>query len=427
MVRVRSRPLLARLLTGLTLLALPAAAQSVHFVKPDGTGDFLTVQAAVTAAAPGDLLIVGAGFYENVVIDKALSLVAPQGALISAAASGPGAAAAAVRVTGLQAHETVVLSGFTIFLGPSTGPVAPACLLVEDSAGTVWVQDCFSDSYTAAAFAASDAASVVLVASTLQANLTQPAPDGSATTEPGGRVSGASRVYGYDAHWRGSHGSLQGPGLPTLSSPPHGGHGLHVTDALVHLAGGSVTGGGGNTFHGPGCALGGDGGDGLVTEDGAHPGVPSALLRAVAVSGGSAGFASGACAPAPVPGAPFDVVPGTLSQTSAAPRSFIAPGHALQGAAVTLKFKGVAGDVAFLLVGGAAAPGITLGNFDLHLRADAVLAIVPLPLVGSTLDLPVTMPVLPPGFEGLLLPLQAVFADAQGLKHGGNPRALILH
>jgi hypothetical protein len=64
------------------LVALAAAASADTLtVRQDGSGDHLTIGAAVTAALAGDLIDIGAGtYYEQVVVDKALSLVGTSGA-----------------------------------------------------------------------------------------------------------------------------------------------------------------------------------------------------------------------------------------------------------------------------------------------------------------------------------------------------------
>ena len=56
------------------LLASTATAQAVLVVKPDGSGDFTTIQAAVDAAAPGDHVLVHGGLNANVVLDREYEL-----------------------------------------------------------------------------------------------------------------------------------------------------------------------------------------------------------------------------------------------------------------------------------------------------------------------------------------------------------------
>ncbi len=70
-VALRALAALLALLAG----ASPATAQALLHVAQDGSAPFQTLQAAVDAASPGDMVIVGPGFYEPVVVDKPLTLL----------------------------------------------------------------------------------------------------------------------------------------------------------------------------------------------------------------------------------------------------------------------------------------------------------------------------------------------------------------
>ena len=170
-----SAPVLA-----LLALAPAAAAQAVHVVKPDGTGDFTTIQAAVDASAPGDIVLVIGGFHTNVVIDRGLTLVSTGGSGISKEFEGPGADQPALLVTGVPAGQLVVLSGITVFVG-SAG--AGSAFEVRDCAGALWIQDCFVDSYGAPSLTADAAATIAISNTAMQTNLIPAAPDG--TPQPG--------------------------------------------------------------------------------------------------------------------------------------------------------------------------------------------------------------------------------------------------
>ncbi len=70
--------------TGVTLTVIDcgATAASTIYVRKDGTGDYSTIQAAIDAALPGDLIMVGPGTYsENVIMNKPVKL---QGAGVGA-------------------------------------------------------------------------------------------------------------------------------------------------------------------------------------------------------------------------------------------------------------------------------------------------------------------------------------------------------
>jgi hypothetical protein len=422
----RSRSFVASALAACAALSClcTAAAQSVHVVKPDGTGDFLTIQAAVDAAAPGDILLVHGGFHENVLLDRGLTLVAMGTAGIGKAFTGPGAALPALRIEGLPADELVVLSGFTVFVG---GSGASSAVAVTDCAGPIWLQDCFVDSYGAASLVADAAASLVLTNTLLQTNLIPALPDGTPQPGAGLHLAGGSRAYGYDTELKGSHGTLVGAGDPAPNAPPDGGPGLVVVDSLAHWSGGASRGGSGNTLFLGGCLLGGDGGTGLVTLDGPDAGAPQVTLRGTEVQGGFKGFFNAACAPPTSPGPDFAVVPGSVTDAGGVGRQLVLPGQAPAGSSIDLGFHGVAGDAAFLLVALAAAPAAPVGALDLHVKLDALIGIVAFPLPTGSLTVAAALPLLPVGVQGLTVPLQAVFVDGAGGKHAANPRALVIH
>jgi hypothetical protein len=410
------------LLLAVPCLCAPLAAQSVLTVKPDGSADFLTIQAAVDASSPGDVIVVSGGLHENVLVTHGLTLLSPTTAGIGKAPAGPGAALPALRITGLAADEAVVLSGFTVFVG-SGG--AAAAVEVSDCAGAVWMQDVFVDSYGAPSLVADGAASVVVTNTLLQTNLVPALPDGTPQTAAGAEARNGTRLYGYDATAKGSHGTLQGFGNPVPAAPPDGGPGLLVTDASAHWSGGAIQGGSGNTLFLNGCLLGGDGGAGVLVQDGASPLPPVVTLSGTPLTGGF-GAPVSACAPPTSPGPAIDAPAGTVTSTAAPARELTLPGLGAAGGSVTLGLHGAPGDAAFLLVALDAAPAFTAAQVDLHLSVDSLVAVVPFALPAGTLDVSVVLPALPAGLQALVVPLQAVFVDGQGGRHASNPRALVI-
>lgn len=67
------------------ILSLPSLAQTVHQV---GAGGFATIQAAVDAAAPGDVVQIDAGTYAGFTVDKPLTITAAPTAIVQVVAPG---------------------------------------------------------------------------------------------------------------------------------------------------------------------------------------------------------------------------------------------------------------------------------------------------------------------------------------------------
>lgn len=411
-----------RIAAAVLVLAATALAQAVHTVDPVG-GDFATIQAALDAAAPGDIVLVTGGSHENVVIQKGVVLVGAGGGFITKAAAGPGVAQPPLRVVGIPAGESVVVAGLTVFTVTSG---ATAAVEVSGCAGAVWLQDLFVDSYGSDALVVEGCASTVVAGSIVQVNLVPALPDGTPQAGAGGRVSGATRGFLHDTWLVGSHGTLVGPGDPVPNAAAPGGPGLVVEDAWVRVAGGLVNGGSGNSFHSAGCSSGGDGGPGLVTADGPAPGLPSVTLEQVGVSGGFGGFFDAGCAPPPSSGPAFDSLRGSVSIAAGTARRFSLPPVVKASQGTVLELDGVAGDVALLFGAQSGVPAKAVGALDLHLQAGTLFLVAVLPLAGASLDLGAGVPALPAGVEAVAVPLQAVFLDAQGGKHDAGPRCVVV-
>lgn len=128
-MNVALRPLAALLAT---IALLESGFANVIVVSPAG-GNFTQIQAAVTAAADGDTILVKAGSYSGfTVTNKALDIVAEVGATVSVAGQ--------VRVKQLGATRTLTLTGLRIHATTN----APA-LLLENDAGSVRAQSCVID------------------------------------------------------------------------------------------------------------------------------------------------------------------------------------------------------------------------------------------------------------------------------------------
>lgn len=123
------RPMLALLrgpLLGGSLLCCMATAQATLTVDATGTGGaFTTVQAAITAASPGDrILVLGTGPYPSFVVDRGIDIQGAGGTRV------PG-----VEVTAIPAGQTARVAGFALDM-PSN-----ASIFVHHCPGSVLLQN----------------------------------------------------------------------------------------------------------------------------------------------------------------------------------------------------------------------------------------------------------------------------------------------
>jgi hypothetical protein len=59
----RKAPAIPTLLLGILVLSAGSAAANIYLVRPDGTGDFTTIQAAINAAVGGDVFELSDGTF----------------------------------------------------------------------------------------------------------------------------------------------------------------------------------------------------------------------------------------------------------------------------------------------------------------------------------------------------------------------------
>ncbi len=387
-------------------------AQRTWTVESNGTGDFLDIQPAVQTAAEGDRIVVGRGAFSPFVVDgKSLTLV---GARVFQSGVTPGGTESIV-VRNLAAHQRVAL--IDPFAFQSRTPRAN--LLLENCAGTVWIEGLFSDSYGATALMIDNCADVVLSDCFLQTNAGRADANGDAESQPGMAVRDAT-VHAYDCSFRGSHSVLQGPNFPVNSGPVAGGHGIDAVDARLVLRGGRADGGSGSGVASGTCVLSGAGGDGirLDTRGGT---APELTLQDVAMAGGAAGYFT--CGSGASPGQDVRVLAGTSRVLPGMPRLLTAPGLLDAPGELDVDLSGVSGESVVVIV---ALPGATmpLAGSVLHVTAPSLtLGSV---VVGATrtASLQVTVPVVPVALPTLAL--QAAFVDTRGRFELSNPGALVI-
>lgn len=238
------------------LLALPAIGQTVHYVDATGAGGaFTTLQAAVAAAASGDIVRVRAtGFYDfglfapPVTIGTGLTIVSD---------AAPVPFLGRFEVTNLPASQRVVLRGFVAAYAGSSGA---GTVRITNCQGPVVLDDMQLDGYRV--YGSGAGTGLVVDASsdvTVHACSVQGTPAMTATSST--VAIGSSTIHGLPS----DYGALVNgrPGLVATASqvsmvatsvlgsaPDPGGAiagaaGMTTDGGLVRMAGGSVVGGGG--------------------------------------------------------------------------------------------------------------------------------------------------------------------------------------
>ncbi len=121
----------ARVCVGLVALVLPAAATTFVVDDDGGPGvDFTDLPAAVSAAQPGDVLLVAPGTYSSFAINKGISI-------LGAGSASTRISQGTVTIQALPADEVAVFSGF----GSGVTCCTPFHLRVWLNAGTVVLED----------------------------------------------------------------------------------------------------------------------------------------------------------------------------------------------------------------------------------------------------------------------------------------------
>lgn len=236
-----------------------ARAGDVLVVDSGGGGDHTTIQAAADAAADGDVLLVKPGTYPAFYVSgKGLSVIA-DGGVVDVQAPG-------VQLSVTNEDQVIVLAGLHAQGVKILGGMYPA-LMVADTEGALRVEDCTflggdgdetnCEDYGCPGTQERGGEAVVLFRA-LDASFARCTIQGGEgvncllnSTNGGGHGVDAvgSRVSFHDSVVRGGNGGGQCD-IPDLADGGPGGHGIEAQDnaqsiMIVHLAGTSVTGGGG--------------------------------------------------------------------------------------------------------------------------------------------------------------------------------------
>ena len=403
---------MARLVAACLLcLSASLTAQSrVLIVDPDDpVADFHRISTAATRAASGSVILVRGGVYgaggagEDIVIDgKSLLLTTEPGALVEVHGH--------VTIQNIRPEQSVTLIGLTLegdeFLAASS------TVLVRDSAGAVWIEDCdvttspITQGASQRALTASRSAQVLLVGSRFVSR-TFPLD-----LRPGdaGIEAVSSTLHLFGSTGQGGPGGSNG-----LGQVSEGGSGFRLTDSFVFVDDSTLQGGrGGQGQNGFGCADGGPGGPGAELL-GTNPQLFSVNSRLLGGPGGVP-VGAGSCSNG-APGPPTRVAAGTVTQGTSPAHGFeVEPRAVAPGEAFELRFSGQPLETAFYLV----APGPRgrhLPGLGGSLALASPLLIGRPGMLDATGSLVQSLSFQPPG-DVLAVWLQAVFLDVNGITLG---------
>jgi hypothetical protein len=372
----------------------------VFVVDASGGAQFTAIQPAITAAAPGDTVLVKSGTYAGInIAGKGLTIVGEAGSNVVCTLNA--------LVSGVPADERVLLQNLTLLGGGSY-----AGLRILGNYGGVRVEQCTvlgGDGLNVR-----DSPNVLL-----RATHTQGADSGPQVfTPPAGHggTSDTSNVAAYQSQFVGGAG---GGGAVQVGG--YGGSGWRQTAGELRVEASSFTGGHGGESTDCFYGLGGHGGDGLAT------GGTQVRSRASTYVGGAGGLH--ACGYVGADGSALLNSPGTFTLVPAPARTLSAPALVRDQAAAQFTFSGVAGETAFLLLAAQdtrmsspAYEGLLFANPSNLLRIE--LGVLP----GSgqvTYTWPIPDSLIPPGMSTTLT-AQGVFQSSAGTVTLSNPVTLVV-
>jgi hypothetical protein len=407
------------------ILTAPARAQGVRILEQPALGTFPTLQAAVDAASPNNVLIVAPGAYASVTIDnKSLWIEALQPGSVTVNGT--------IEVKNLGVARRVVLVGLKA-IGAQTATQSQPALRATSDLGQLRIDRCdFTGGggstagnclpYGAAGHGAelTGCNRVTLVRSTLRGGKGGGTGSGNYACN-GGRAGDGVRAQGstvalYDSTCIGGVGGAAG------EQGGRGGDGYHALDFGLFASNTAFDGGDGGLAWDYLSADGGDGGHGLDLDGAAQ----AQLLDCVyfgSVGGESLVDPIYAGAPGnPTAGA------GIFNYQAQAARVFDAAPIASDGANWVITVLGSPGDRAYLLTCSAAAYTILHPTIGILLVADAPkmhrIPLGTIPMSGSLTAQVALGNVVAPTL-GQLTYAQGVVATASGARAFGSPLHLL--
>lgn len=332
---MRSAGWIARALVLAAAASSAAAANRVWIVDSASS----SIQAAVDAAADGDVVLVKAGHYAGFRIDdKAVGVVADDGAQVSIGG--------AVTVRDLGAQRDVVLAGLAL----------DRPLWCFDASGSIRIESCRVLGDPTAISSSRHAALVERCRDVAFIDCTLAGASQLGFLPAGAGLSvSASNVALYGVIASGGPGW---PGAAGFDGMP-GADGLRASaGSWIHAAGSTLAGGAGGSGPSGGCqgtpCDGGAGGRGLALS-GAGTRAHMLATTVHGGAGGSAGVGASICPSCPgqsgVDGADIETSTGAAADTIAGrARALDAPHIAREGAGILLRMNGEIGDRAGVLV-----------------------------------------------------------------------------
>ena len=382
-------------LVALSLLSLPARAQSVRVVDvAGGPGtEFTSLDAAVQGSASGDVLLVRSGDYDiGTAIGTSLVLQADEGATVRVS---PG-----LTVRGLPAGESVVVRGLS--LGGVMSLAFPgSAIAVFNCQGSVWFEDCTIPG-TGSLASSSGGASVLDSASVVFNRCAfGPAFDHLIAFQNFVTVNlRRTTAHLFDCTVVGANG------LRNCDPSTEGKPAILAEGGELWITGSVITGGQGANGDASLCHEGGSGASGLVLT-GAGPHV---FLTDSRITSGTGGAGFGGAPDGPTP-APIRASPAQVTRFPGAERRLSVSSPLRDDRGTVLGLHGVPGDQVWLVASPRPGPRILLPFLNRPLLLAAPYVLLPLGTLDAsgTLGLVLGPRDLGSGIQTASFSLQALF------------------